>query len=327
MRVPPLLQAAMLVLFIAVSLLIMNWDGLISWILTTQQQLHVMLRTHVSAVSQQPWQHGWLLIAAAFGYGVFHAIGPGHGKALVASYLGTQTSEGFKQGIMLSFLGSILQSLMAIGVVSVFVLVLSVSVSKVTQQDWVLEAVSFTLVALLGAVMLLRALWQKYTERKAAKVELSQFSFQPVIEPGGSSLTLSAGPTHQHSHSCGCQHHVTVEHSVSWKEKLLLICAMGFRPCSGALIVLVYAHLVGVYSFGVAAVLAMGIGTGIAVAALAVVVVTCRKWFQTTLSRSTSGLPIDGAFWLKLIGGVLLLLLGLSLLTSLNMAPPSRPIL
>ncbi len=312
----------------AAASLLLNWHSVIAWILSTQQQLHIQLREHVSAVAQAPWQHGTLLIAASFGYGLFHAAGPGHGKALITSYLGTQTTTGVKQGISLSFLGSILQSLIAIGIVSLFALVLNISLSRINNHEWLLELVSYGLVALLGAVILGKALWQKRRISKRKSPQLNSDSYQFISDNKPAfSLSNTALPIEEHAPNCNCQHHVEIDTEAGWKEKFLLVFAMGFRPCSGALIVLVYAHLIGVYWFGIAAVLAMGVGTGMAVALIAFLVVHCRQWLTRNIGSTQQGSTFDGTFWLKIIGGGILLALGVSLLLAVNINPPTHPIL
>lgn len=292
------------------------------WVVSTQQQLHQLLREHVALVAQDPWQQGMGLILAAFAYGIFHAIGPGHGKAIITSYLGTQQGAGMRQGLWLSMLGALFQSMVAILVVSFFALILKVSLGRINQHEWVLETVSYGLLMVLGVVIIARVLWQWWRSRQAEHAPAPDLAgasdFTPISETEG----------HQHSADCGCSHHVIVAETVTLREQLLLIASMGFRPCTGALLVLVYAHLVQVYLFGVVAVLAMGLGTGMAVALLAVVVVHFRqrilRWSQ---GQSSGGRQWNISLIVKLAGGLLLLLLGLSLLLAVNMAPASHPIL
>lgn len=319
---------AILMIILVCGSLLINWHSIITWILGTQQHLHLLLREHVSAVAQDPWNHGWLLILVSFGYGLFHAAGPGHGKAFITSYLGTQTSASIRQGIGLSFMGSLFQSLVAILIVSSFALVLNIALGRINNHEWILELVSYGLVALLGALMLTKALVQKYRNQARHAVDLTAASYQPMsVNTAPFSISNTTVPVDLHGTHCGCQHHINISNNTDWKEKLLLVTAMGFRPCSGALIVLVYAHLIGVYGFGIAAVIAMGIGTGSAVALIAFLVVHCRQWLTRRFNLHRQDKTIDSVFWLKVTGGALLLALGLSLLFAVNISPPSHPIL
>jgi ABC-type nickel/cobalt efflux system permease component RcnA len=54
------------------------------------------------------------------------------------------------------------------------------------------------------------------------------------------------------------------------------ILAVGLRPCSGALIVLTFAFLNGLYLAGIASTFAMAVGTGLTVAALAALAVWAK---------------------------------------------------
>ena len=54
--------------------------------------------------------------------------------------------------------------------------------------------------------------------------------------------------------------------------------AVGLRPCSGAILVLVFALAQGLFWAGVIATFVMGLGTFITVAAIATVAVGARAW-------------------------------------------------
>lgn len=60
------------------------------------------------------------------------------------------------------------------------------------------------------------------------------------------------------------------------RRGLAAIVAVGLRPCSGAIIVLVFALAQGLFWIGVASTFAMGLGTAITVAAIATLAVGAR---------------------------------------------------
>ena len=60
----------------------------------------------------------WTLLGISFAYGIFHAAGPGHGKAVISSYL-VADEETARRGIVLSFASALLQALMAVALVAV----------------------------------------------------------------------------------------------------------------------------------------------------------------------------------------------------------------
>lgn len=76
-----------------------------------------------------------------------------------------------------------------------------------------------------------------------------------------------------------------------WKRGLSAIVAVGLRPCSGAILVLVFALAQGLFWAGVVATFVMGIGTAITVAIIAVIAVGARTWAKRfTDSRSGYGM-------------------------------------
>src|SRR5260370_6802819 len=60
----------------------------------------------------------WTLLAISFAYGIFHAAGPGHGKAVISSYL-VANQETVRRGIALSFASALMQSMVAVAIVAV----------------------------------------------------------------------------------------------------------------------------------------------------------------------------------------------------------------
>ena len=56
------------------------------------------------------------------------------------------------------------------------------------------------------------------------------------------------------------------------------IFAVGIRPCSGAILVLVFALAQGLFWAGIAATFVMGLGTAITVATIAVIAVSAKTW-------------------------------------------------
>jgi nickel/cobalt transporter (NicO) family protein len=63
----------------------------------------------------------------------------------------------------------------------------------------------------------------------------------------------------------------------SWKRAFALAFAVGIRPCTGAILVLVFAIGQGLWWAGVFSTLAMALGTAITVSALATMAVGSRE--------------------------------------------------
>ena len=87
----------------------------------------------------------------------------------------------------------------------------------------------------------------------------------------------------------------------------MVIAAMGLRPCSGAILVLIFASVVGQSWIGFFAVLAMASGTAIAVSALAVITVLARHQVAGLAQRFSSGGRLAQAHGFVLLGGGIML--------------------
>ena len=99
------------------------WARLVAWTVTMQRELHQALATALRAVAESGPLAGLGLVSLSFLYGVFHAAGPGHGKVVIATYLGTQ-HETLRRGVALAFASALLQGVVAIVTVVGTVLVL-----------------------------------------------------------------------------------------------------------------------------------------------------------------------------------------------------------
>ena len=272
-----------------------------------------------------PLAAAWTLMLLSFGYGVFHAAGPGHGKAVISAWL-LATENELKRGVLISFMSAVIQALTAILVVSVLFLVVASVGSTARNVAGVLESASYGLIALLGgyliwtALLMLRpakapgtpapALAGATTTRQA--IALHDFSgFEPMKASGPSS---SPSPSHVHGPDCGCGHaHLPAASDVkgdwSFAKAFSLAFAVGIRPCTGALLVLVFANGLGLYWAGVAATFAMAVGTFITVSVIAAIAVYAKK-LAAMMMRGNSRLLDWFGIGLRFAGGGAIAFLG-----------------
>jgi nickel/cobalt exporter len=97
-----------------------------------------------------------------------------------------------------------------------------------------------------------------------------------------------------------------------WRTAWSAVAAVGLRPCSGALIVLSFAFLNGLWVGGVLSVLAMAIGTAITVSILATLAVTAKNWAVAFAGDGRPGNRVHAT--IEIAGAALVFLLGLALL-------------
>lgn len=281
--------------------------GLLATINTYQQQFYRAMTEALKDMRQDPSQL-WLLVGLSFAYGIFHAAGPGHGKAIISSYMIANEVE-LKRGVILSFLAAFLQGIMALIVVgSVYFVLRGTSVSM-TDATYGLELASYGLIIIVG----LWLLWQKLSAlRKTASHSHSHDHHDHAHSHDHSHV----GDSHACDH-CGHAHMPdpkTLSGTVSLKQAWSAVLAVGIRPCSGAIIVLSFALLNGLFLGGVLSVFAMAIGTAITVSILATLAVTAKNAAMRFSSEKSSAMRI-GAI-IEIIGALFVLLLGILLLTA-----------
>ncbi|QNU64612.1 nickel/cobalt transporter [Vreelandella titanicae] len=323
----------MLGLLLAAAVLIIVWQGgfqsvsyqLLGW----QRDLHRSLTLAITELSRTPTMATWVsLLGISFAYGVFHAAGPGHGKAVLATYLASH-GGAVKRALGLSFAASLLQGVTAIALVVVLVYGLGwITRQAMGSVAWV-EQASFLLVAALGAWLCWRAVKQL---RRAYQPERAAHSHSPGHEHN---QDHEHNPNHEHSHGhdhshcCGGAHHIEPHQTLDWRTAMMTVGAIGMRPCSGAVLMLGAASLLGQFEVGVASVVAMSIGTGITVSALALASIFARGWAQRRLSKQQySQRSVQKASgWVALAGGALIVVLGISLSVAGVAQPASGPLL
>lgn len=284
-------------------------SGVAVWILSQQIRFERMLSGAVRAVTQDAAAF-WTLAGLSFAYGVFHAAGPGHGKAVVASYM-FANERSLRRGVAISFLAALLQALVAVSIVGFLALALNATSARMREAANLVEIASYAGVAALGAWLLWRKGRAFARERTAAQVAALEKQAQP-----GRFRCEAAEPGHVHDASCGHVHAPAPEalgDGFTWKGAAGTIFAARARPCSGAILVLVFSLAQGVFIAGVAAALAMALGVALTTGALAATAVLA-KGLAVRLSGAGSprgALLVRG---LELAAALAILLLGVSLL-------------
>src|SRR5499427_3019761 len=129
--------------------------GVLGWIFAKQAEFYRALSGSIRA-AKADGSAAWTLFAIAFVYGVFHAAGPGHGKAVISSYL-VANEETWKRGVLLSFASALLQALVAVAVVGIAAALLNATAATMKRAVDLIEIVSYSLIILIG----LRLLWVK----------------------------------------------------------------------------------------------------------------------------------------------------------------------
>jgi ABC-type nickel/cobalt efflux system permease component RcnA len=262
-------------------------NGLFGWIATEQSKFYRALTGALRAFRTDP-AAGWTLAGLAFAYGVLHAAGPGHGKAVITSYV-LANRETVKRAILLAFLSAVLQALVAVAMVGTGTLLLNLTSVAMTTAALGLEIASGAMITALGIWLV----WTKIFvagQPHAEHVHTPDCDHQSASGAGGtqrmrfgapSASAPSASIQATDAFACEICAHVAqpaaLQGPLSLRKALSAVMAVGIRPCTGAIIVLVFAFSQGRYLAGMAAVLAMAVGTAITVASLATFAVAARN--------------------------------------------------
>ena len=276
----------------------LSGPGLIGWIFAEQAAFYRSLSGYIRA-SKDDGAAMWALFGISFLYGVFHAVGPGHGKAVISSYL-VANEETWRRGVVLSFVSAAIQSIVAIIIVLIAAILLETTAKTIGWTVHVIEIVSYALIILIGLRLL-------FVKGRSFLIAARQFDW-PVGQRAVAASSIGTDLVfHRHgTGAIGCAHcdansgfHCDGDHdhdhhasawghahgpepaelggAGGWRRGLSAVMAVGLRPCSGAIIVLIFALAQDLFWTGVGATLLMGLGTALTVAAIATLAVSARQ--------------------------------------------------
>lgn len=295
------------------------WGDIQGWILARQSEFYLALKGMVRAISDDPLALTSLL-GLSFAYGAFHAAGPGHGKVVLTTYLFASGATA-RRGALLALIAAMVQASVAVGLIGIAAIALNLTSMVITQTAQIMELASYALFVVLGLWLLSRA-WRAAFAMKGDGASHGHdhdhhhhdhhdhehhdhdHSHDHHSHDHGHAAHYHHDDHHHHHHdehgncSCGHSHAPSLEmadQARSFKAMALAVFSMGLRPCSGALIVLVFALSQNVFWAGVASAYAMGLGTGLTIALLALFAVYARHLSQKVAERGLSHRAFDWA--------------------------------
>jgi ABC-type nickel/cobalt efflux system permease component RcnA len=314
-----------------------------SYVLTQQQRINRELAGAVRQLKTGNVLDATLLLAfLSFTYGVLHAAGPGHGKAVISSYV-LANEKTVKRGIMLSFLSAFFQALSAIAIVGVLAIALNATSLQITATEKWIETISWGFVALIGIWLLYGQLGALFKRRRAESIAAVSHDHatgrhDAHAQSHGSEHTCGCGHDHGHDHAhhhhhahakpdapahephvhaedgscCGHAHMPDpkqLEGPMSWSKAIAIALSVGIRPCTGAILVLIFAMSQGLLIAGIFATFAMALGTAITVSILASLAVGSRE-LATRMAGGESRFAGAVATGAGLLGSTLVFLMG-----------------
>ncbi len=313
--------------------------------LVWQGELNADIEDAASALRESPTHGMWLtLILTSFAYGVLHAVGPGHGKLVVGTWLGSRRSR-VTHALLLSGWTAFVQALSAIVLVFGVAWVSTGGLSMVLPQAASLEFVSYALLCAAGAW----ALWNAVTRADCcfdpAAIRLPRGDTQASTRESGSGFGDLAGVDDVDDEGRGAYlgaRITPIKRSASFTARssaaraggasrmsiafarlrmstlgqlIATGIATGVRPCAGAIFVLVASVAAHAPWIGVASTLAMGLGVAITVSIVALVGVGANRLISRSqrhryrLQAAQRVFAIGGAVLIVVFAGTQLALL------------------
>ena len=286
----------------------------IEWIKAQQRSFYGKMSAALTAMKRgSAWSAALTLMGLSFAYGVLHAAGPGHGKAVVSAWL-LANERQLRRGVMISFMAALFQAVTAVVLVSALLLTVSAAASTAKSMAIALEAVSYGLIALTGMWLI----WQALRPRFAPVAAVVQgHGHDHGHHHDHAHHHHDHNHDHEHGPDCGCGHaHMPsasdLDQPVSLWKAVGIAFAVGIRPCTGGILVLLFSSALGLYWAGVAATFVMALGTAITVSIIASLAVKSRDMAlkysghnALWLDRTTFGLKLMGGLFIACVGGLL----------------------
>lgn len=312
---------------VALFALYQLYPTLLFHVLEWQRSFNVEISHALRNINENTLQAGFTLLIISFLYGVFHAVGPGHGKFILTSYLSLEETK-LPQTLKITWLSALVQGIVAVVLVTLLVAIFSLSRQYFNLTlKWV-ERGSFAVMIAFGLYWLWQGIRSTTAKNSPARAQSlpQKAPIQPLVirqlrpeKPIGPTIVAQG---HIHSENCGCGHkHLPssqeMETIQDWKSMWAVVFSIGLRPCTGAILVLFLAYTLNLYWWGVAAALVMAVGTGLTLTLFACLVLFARqkavqasRWYFSVQTNKRLVLGLKLLLGLALIGFGLTLLHG-----------------
>ncbi len=223
----------------------------------------------------------WTGLALAFLYGAVHAVGPGHGKMVVASYfVGREARIG--RGLLMGAQIAVTHVVSAVVFVSLVDLSFRQFLGGSPAESTAIRLASYGLIIAIGLYMLYRAVWNARTG------------------------SFDCGHDHGHGekHSHGDSH--------GGRQQGVLAVVAGLVPCTGAILVMLFALANDILGFGILLVVAISAGMALTMSTIGALAVVFRRIVVNVASGDTSTRQFVIGSILEHLGALLILAVGVS---------------
>jgi nickel/cobalt exporter len=233
--------------------------------LTFQREANRLIAQHMRAIREGEGSLPLVIGAGlAFLYGVLHALGPGHGKLVVVSYFLSREAR-IGRGLLMGLQIAIFHVLSAIVVVALADLLLRRAFGGAPAEVAGVRLFSYGLIASIGAVMLAQAIRRS--------------------QQGRAGIVVADG-------CCGT--HVGHDHRLAGEARQQvqqggLSLGVGLVPCTGAVLILLYAMANDILFAGMLLAIAIAAGMAITMGGLGILAVVARQVVASRIEARTEG--------------------------------------
>lgn len=232
------------------------------------------------------------LLMASFIYGVIHAFGPGHGKALAFSYFSAQKSSYF-EAFIISLVTAFIHILGALFIVLFSVFILQ-SVMNRFMEDSISYITSFSAVIIM--FLALYILYRKLSKKSCScNVKLQTTTFSTIPTNINFVKTTLNKPV--------------ISEKRSKKQDLIFVLTAGIIPCPGTVLLFVYAFFLKTYFAVFLASISISLGMAFVLFVSSFLGVSLNK----TTQKSAKLINI-----LEIVSPIFMFILGLLLLLNAN---------
>jgi len=222
------------------------------------------------------------LLLFAYLYGLIHALGPGHGKTLVASYF-LSNERSYSKALFVSLAIGVVHTFSAFLLTLIIYFGVNTFLSQFMQESVYLTTKISALMIISIALYLLYTKYKAYRELKNAQ----KFSF-------------SATP---HVATCACNSCKVDSNSTD----IALIISAGIIPCPGTTTIFIFALSLGLYYAGFLSALVMSLGMSTIIYVSALISVSVRKKTAQKNEKLKKYLEYASLIIILLLGFLLLL--------------------
>jgi ABC-type nickel/cobalt efflux system permease component RcnA len=227
------------------------------------------------------------LALISLAYGIFHALGPGHGKTIVSTFFLAEEAK-LRHSLIAGYLIALVHAVSALAIVlALYFIVQGVFSTGFESASRIVQTLSFGAIAVIGAVILIQRIRGKEH-----------------------SHALGKGHAHDHAHA---DDHDGEPRQATIKELFGIALASGVVPCPGASAIILVCLSLNVLLAGVVAVVMISIGMGMTVTVIGALAILAKRGVLKASSSSHGGGARIARRIVEIAGASVLFAFGLSL--------------